>query len=62
MKRRWKVRVMRKIEVWVDVEAENAEQAEQDAANLPHVLQVFERSAVMSTPKGMPVERIGVED
>ncbi len=53
---------MRKVEVWVDVEAETPEQAEQDAANLPQVLQVFAKSAIMSTPRGVPVDRIGVED
>lgn len=53
---------MRKVEVWVDVEAETAEQAEQDAVNLPQVLQVFAKSAIMATPRGMPVERVGVED
>ena len=42
----WRVRVYRKVEDWVDVEAQSALEAERDAANLPHVLSVFAKSAI----------------
>ncbi len=53
---------MRKIEDWVTIEAETAEQAEKEAVGSPGVVHVFGRSAIMATPKGAEVQRIGVED
>ena len=58
----WRVRVRRAIEDWVDVQADNALQAEQSAANMPQVLSVFGGSAM---PGNKPVDRpipAGVED
>ena len=45
-KKRWRVRVMRKIEDWVDVQADEAEEAEALAANYPQVISVFGKSAI----------------
>ena len=42
----WRVRVMRKIEAFVDVQAYSAEGAESEAAKVPGVVHVFPKSAV----------------
>lgn len=42
----WRVRVMRAVEVWVDVQAESSAQAEALARNLPQTLSVFGGSAI----------------
>jgi hypothetical protein len=44
--RQWRVRVLRKSEAWVDVQAFTAYDAEIEAANRPGVLSVFAKSAV----------------
>ncbi len=58
----WRVRVLHKLEDWISVEAPSAEEAETSAANLPNVVHVFPRSAIMATPKGAEVVRIGVDE
>lgn len=40
-KKRWRVRVYRKIEDWVDVQADSVEEAEKGALVLPGVLSVI---------------------
>lgn len=42
----YRVRVKRAVEDWVEVVAETPDQAEQLAANLPHVISVFGKSAI----------------
>lgn len=42
----WRVRVIRAVELWVDVQAESSAQAETLARNLPQVLSVFGGSAI----------------
>jgi len=42
----WRVRVMRRAEDWVEIRAESAVQAEQQAATLPFIISVFARSAI----------------
>lgn len=43
---RYRVRVMRKVEDWVEVLALDQNQAEQEAVKMPHVLSVFSKSAI----------------
>ena len=42
----WRVRVMRKMEVWCDVSATSAADAEEQAITVPGVIHVFEKSAI----------------
>lgn len=42
----WRVRVRRAVEEWVDIQADTALQAEEQAAMLPQVLSVFGKSAM----------------
>lgn len=42
----WRVRVMRRLEDWIDVKAETAEQAEKEAATRPGIVGVFTGSTV----------------
>lgn len=42
----WRVRVYRKVEEWVTVQADTGLQAEQLALNMPFVLSVFGQSAM----------------
>jgi hypothetical protein len=42
----WMVRVYRKVEMWVEIKAETALQAEAEAGKLPLVLNVFSGSAM----------------
>lgn len=42
----WRVRVMKKIEDWVDVSAATAFEAEVEALRVPNVLSVFGKSAI----------------
>ena len=58
----WRVRVMRKVEDWVDVQASSALEAETEAYKLPNVVSVFGRSAI---PGDKPIEGdrpLGVRD
>lgn len=58
----WRVRVMRRIEVFVDVEAIDAEDAERKAIAVPGVVHVFPRSAVFVETKLIPDSQAVVED
>jgi len=61
-KKRWRVRVYRKVEDWVDIQADTAEQAEADAAVLPGVLSVFGKSAISGEkPVGQVIHQ-SIED
>lgn len=44
--KRWRVRVKRAIEDWVDIAADTPLQAEQLAATIPNVISVFGQSAI----------------
>ena len=44
--KRWRVRVRRSVEEWIEVQAENALQAETLASTMPFVLSVFGNSAI----------------
>jgi len=44
--KKWRVRVYKKVETWIEVQAENSLQAEALAANVPFVLSVFGNSAI----------------
>ena len=58
----WRVRVKRAAEVWVDVEAPSAIEAETEAAKVPGVVHVFGRSAVRGDEAAMPERPAGVRD
>jgi len=58
----WRVRVMRKIEAFVDVEATGVDDAEAKAAGVPGVVHVFPRSALPVEIKLIPESQAVVED
>lgn len=58
----WRVRVLRKVEDWVEVQAENGEQAEQLAVNLPYVISVFGKSAISADKPLTTIDPLGVLD
>lgn len=61
-KKTWQVRVYRKVEGWVNVQADTAHEAELKAMGLPNVLSVFGKSAIRGDrPVGQVVAQ-GVED
>jgi hypothetical protein len=58
----WRVRVKRAEEVWVDVAAVSAIDAEIEAAKLPRVLAVFNRSAIRADEKAPEERPAGVSE
>lgn len=58
----WRVRVKRSIEVWVDVQAVTAADAEAGAANLPGVISVFGKSAIRGDEAALPERPAGVRE
>lgn len=58
----WRVRVRRAIEVWVDVQAVTAGQAEAEAIKLPGVISVFGKSAIRSDEAALPERPAGVRE
>lgn len=58
----WRVRVQRAMEVFVDVQATSAEQAEAEAAKVPGVVSVFGKSAIRVDQANRPEPPAGVED
>ena len=50
----WRVRVQRLAEVFVDVEAGDAEEAEKEAAKVPGVKSVFAKSALRTDLEDIP--------
>lgn len=61
-KKPWRVRVRRAEEVWVDVEATSAEEAEAQAAVMPRVLSVFGKSATPADKVYSPGAPEGVQE
>lgn len=58
----WRVRVRRAVEVWVDVQAVTAAEAEASATNLPGVISVFGKSAIRGDEAALPERPAGVRD
>lgn len=58
----WRVRVKLSTEVWVDVQAVTAAEAEAGAANLPGVLSVFGKSAIRGDEAALPERPAGVQE
>ena len=58
----WRVRVMRKIEAFVDVEATDVADAETKASHVPGVVHVFPKSAHPVEVKLFPEHQAVVED
>lgn len=58
----WRVRVMRKCEDWVDVQATSALQAEAEAIKVPHVLSVFSKSAIPGDSPANLAAPVGVRE
>lgn len=56
----WRVRVRRAIEVWVDVQAVTAAQAEIEAVYVPGVISVFGKSAIRGDEAALPEHPPGV--
>lgn len=61
-KKPWRVRVMRKVEDWVQVEADSAPAAEVLAGQLPFVLSVFGKSAIPGDKPLVSTDPRGVLD
>jgi hypothetical protein len=53
---------MRKVEVWADVTASSAADAEAQAATVPGVLMVFAKSAMRADEAAIPERPAGVRD
>lgn len=60
--KRWRVRVMKLVEDWVEVQAESADQAEFAAANLPYVKSVFGKSPIPADKPLAASHPLGVLD
>lgn len=58
----WRVRVVRRVEDWVDVNADTPLQAETLAANLPLVLSVFTGSAMRGDKPVDFIPAAGIQD
>lgn len=58
----WRVRVIRKVEEWVDIQATTPLEAEILAANLPQVLSVFTGSAIRGDKPIEFIPLVGVEE
>lgn len=58
----WRVRVKRAMEVWVDVMAVTADEAEAEAINFLGVISVFGKSAIRGDQESLPDRPAGVEE
>lgn len=58
----WRVRVKRATETWVEVSSTSALGAEEVAANLPGVMQVFAKSAIRGDEAAIPERPAGVRE
>ena len=58
----WRVRVRRSMEVWVDVQAPTAIDAEVEAVKLPGVISVFGKSAIRGDEAARPEPPPGVRE
>lgn len=61
-KKFWRVRVMRKLEDWVELQAETAEEAEIAASHLPYVISAFSGSAISADKPLASTHPLGVLD
>ena len=61
-KKRWRVRVWRKIEDWIECQADSIEEAEFLAKSLPGVLHVFPGSTMSAEKPVGQVVPIGVQE
>jgi hypothetical protein len=60
--KRWRVRVWKREETWVEIQADSPLQAEAVAASIPFVLSVFGGSAIPANKAVDQVPPPGVED
>jgi hypothetical protein len=60
--KRWRVRVRRSVDDWVEVMADDRLQAEAVAASMPFVLSVFGGSAIPANKAVDQIPPVGVED
>lgn len=58
----WRVRVRRSIEDWIDVSADTPLQAEELAASIPGVINVFGKSAISGDKPVGQVAPVGIHD
>jgi hypothetical protein len=58
--KKWRVRVYRKMEDWVEVQADDAIRAEALAAQLPFVASVFRQSAISADKPLASTDPLGV--
>jgi hypothetical protein len=58
----YQVRVYRKVEVWVEVKATSPIEAETEAYKVPGVVNVFPKSAIMSSDRVEDVENAHVSE
>ena len=58
--KRWRVRVYRKVEEWVEVQADDEIRAEALAAQLPLVVSVFRQSAISADKPLASTDPLGV--
>lgn len=61
-KKRWRVRVLRKVDVWLEIIAEDQDAAEKEAAFRPGVVSVFKGSTMSGEKPVGSVYPIGVEE
>lgn len=60
--KRWRVRVVRKVEGWVDVDAETSLQAECRAASIPNIIHVYSGSTISGDKPVGQIAPVGVLD
>lgn len=53
-KRSWRVRVLRRVEDWIEIQADSAHDAEVEAVKRPGVLQVFSRMTIPADEGRIP--------
>ena len=58
----YRVRVYRKVEAWVEVKATSPIEAESEAYKVPGVVNVFPKSAIMSSNRVEDVENAQVSE
>lgn len=58
--KRWRVRVLRKVEQFVEVHADDPESAEAVAAHMPFVIQVFGKSTISAEKPLASTDPLGV--
>lgn len=61
-KKRWRVRVLKKVEDWIEVITETKDEAEKEAAFRPGVISIFKGSTISGEKPVGTVVPIGVEE